>query len=148
MTPVVNDGLQRTRDLIRGSGTMNQAVDSVGIGTNDAAEAASDVALGNGGTAAKQRSYWKSSTDVTKTSGGDGTADPWWQFEITFTTGEANDANPFFEIGTAAGAQTGAPQTTITAQNGKLYTRKRIGGSGGITKTSDIELVVRVRTTY
>lgn len=146
--PVVNDGLQRTRDLVQGAGTMNQAVDSVGIGTNSAAEAATDTALGAGGTAATQRSYWKSGASVTKTTGGDGTADPFWQYEITFATTEANDANPFFEIGTAAGAQTGAPQTTTTAQVGKLYSRKRIGGAGGITKTSDIELVVRVKVTY
>lgn len=147
--PVVNIGLQRQRDLVANTGTMNAPVNSVGFGANDTAEAAADTKLGggSGNNAAGQtrnNSYWKTSTDVTLTSGGDASADPWWQMEATWATSEANVV--LFELGTSAGSLTG----TNPAGNDdtKLYTRKRIGGSTGIGKTTDIELVGRVKVTY
>lgn len=140
MSPVVNIGLQRTRDRIIGQGTMNQAVDSIGIGGATAAEAGTDTVLGTGAAS----SYWKSGGSLTVTTGGDGTVDPYWQFEATWATNEANDT--LYEIGTSAGTLTG---TNPAGEDGtKLYTRKRIGGAGGIGKTTDIELVGRVRVTY
>lgn len=141
--PIVNIGLQRMRDRMINSGAMNQAVDSLGFGSNSAAEAAADVRLG-AGAGALANSYWKTAANVTFTTGGDGTVDPFWQAEATFLTSEANDT--LFEIGTAAGSLTG---TSPAGNDGtKLYSRKRIGGAGGITKTTDIELVGRVKVTY
>lgn len=138
--PVVNIGLERTRDRIIGSGDKNTVVDSIGFGTDNTAENAADDQLGdNAGS-----SSWKTSGDVTQTTGGDGTSDPWWQFEATWGTGEFNVT--IFEIGTSAGSLTG---TDPAANNGtNLYTRKRIGGATGIGKTTDIELVGRVKVTY
>lgn len=143
MTPVVNIGLQRMRDRIINAGTMNQAVDCIGIGTNDAAEAAGDTRLG-GGAAPRNFSSWKTGASLTITTGGDGTVDPWWQYEATYATTEANQTH--FEIGTSAGGLTG--DNPANNDGTRLYTRKRIGGSTGIGKTTDIELVARVRVTY
>lgn len=135
--PVVNIGLQRTRDLVRGSGSMNQPVNSLGFGTNDSADNAADVRLG-AGAGAKSTSFWKT---VTPTAGGDGTSDPWVQYEATFAEAEANDV--IGEIGTSAGSLTG---TNPAGNDGtRLYTRKKIGP---LTKTTDIELIGRVRITY
>lgn len=148
--PVVNIGLQRQRDLVQGSGSMNAAVDSVGFGANDTAEAAADTRLGGGAgnNAAGQtrnNSYWKSGGSTTLTNGGDATADPWWQREATWSTSEANVV--LYELGTAAGTLSGTnPAGNATDTN--LYSRKRIGGSSGIGKTTDIELVGRVKVTY
>jgi hypothetical protein len=141
--PVVNIGLQRTRDRVIGSGGMNAAVDSIGVGTNDAAEAAGDTRLG-GGAAPRNFSSWKSAAALTVTTGGDGTADPWWQFEATYATTEANQT--LFEIGTSAGTLSG--DNPANNDGTRLYSRKRIGGATGVGKTSDIELVARVRVTY
>ncbi len=143
MSPVPNIGLQRTRDRIIGVGTMNAVVDSLGFGSNDAAEAPGDTKLG-AGAAPKDQSFWKSGASVIVTAGGDGTVDPFWQFEATFGINEANTT--LFEIGTSAGALAG---TSPVGNDGtKLYTRKRIGGTAGIGKTTDIELVGRVKVVY
>lgn len=141
--PVVNIGLQRTRDRVIGSGGMNTAVDSIGVGTNDAVEGAGDTRLG-AGTAPKNFSSWKSGASLTTTTGGDATADPWWQFEATYATTEANQT--LFEIGTSAGTLTG--DNPAGNDGTRLYSRKRIGGATGVGKTADIELVARVRVTY
>lgn len=147
--PVVNIGLQRARDLVAGTGTMNAPVNSIGFGSDDTAEAAADTRLGggsgnNGAGQLRTNSYWKSAGSTTLTTGGDGTADPWWQREATFSTSEANVV--LYELGSSAGTLTG---TNPAGNNGTaLYSRKRIGGSSGIGKTSDIELVGRVRVTY
>jgi hypothetical protein len=141
--PVVNIGLQRTRDRVIGSGTMNAAVDSIGVGTNDAAEAAGDTRLG-AGTNPKDYDTWKSGGALTITTGGDGTADPWWQIEATYATTEANQV--LFEIGTSAGTLSG--DNPAGNDGTKLYSRKRIGGATGVGKTSDIELIARVKVTY
>lgn len=135
--PVVNIGLQRMRDRIIAS--VATVVDSIGIGTGSTAEAAGDTALGVGAA----NSYWKSGGALTSTTGGDGTVDPWFQFEATWATSEANDASAIREIGTSAGTLSG---TNPAGEDGtKLFTRKLIGG---ITKTTDIELVARVRVTF
>lgn len=144
MSPVVNIGLQRQRDRVIGSGGMNAAVDSIGVGTDDAAEAGGNTRLG-GGTAPNNFSSWKSGGALTVTTGGDGTVDPWWQFEATYATTEANQT--LFEIGTSAGTLTG-DNPAGNATNTNLYSRKRIGGATGVGKTADIELVARVRVTY
>jgi len=144
--PVPNIGLQRARDLVRGSGSMNAPVNSLGFGTSNAAEAAADTVLGAGAAS----SYWKTTGDSSwlDTAGGDGTADPWWQKEVTWTETEisAGGEVALFEMGSAAGALTG---TNPAGEDGtKLYTRKRVGGAGGIGKTDDIQLSNRTRVTY
>lgn len=147
--PVTNIGLQRTRDLVAGAGSMNAPVDSLGFGSNDDAESPVDTRLGggSGSNAAgqlKTNSYWKSGADVTTTVGGDGTVDPFWQKEATFLTTEANVV--LYEMGSAAGALAG---TNPAGNDGTtLYTRKRIGGATGIGKTADIELTNRTKVTY
>lgn len=144
--PVTNVGLQRMRDLVRGAGSMAQPVNSVGFGTSQAAEAPADDRLGVGGS-----SYWKHTGSaagtattggpVVVTTGGDGTEDPWVQYEATFGTAEANAT--LGELGTSAGGLDG---TNPAGNDGtRLYTRKKIGP---ITKTTDISLVGRVRITY
>ncbi len=122
---------------------MNAVVDSLGFGSNDAAEAPGDTKLG-AGAAPKDQSFWKTGVNVVITTGGNGTADPFFQFEATFGTGEANVV--LFEIGTSAGALDGA--NPLGNDGTRLYTRKRIGGAAGIGKTVDIELVGRVKVTY
>ena len=139
--PVVNIGLQRMRDLVRGSGSMNAPVNSVGFGTTSTADAAADNQLGaSGGT-----SYWKytgsASGAVTITTGGDGTADPFVQYEATFATTEANAT--LAELGSSAGSLDG---TNPAGNNGTaLFTRKKVGP---ITKTTDISLIGRIRVTF
>ncbi len=149
--PVVNIGLQRTRDLVAGQGGMNAPVNSLGFGSNDAAESPTDARLGAAATGvnnaagqAANNSYWKAGASVTTSTGGDGTADPFWQKEATFLTTEANVV--LYEMGSAAGALSG---TNPAGNDGtKLYTRKRIGGATGIGKTADIELTNRTKVTY
>ncbi len=147
MSPVVNVGLQRTRDRMAGlnATTTGAAVDSLGIGSNDAAEAAGDTRLG-AGAAPRDQSFWKSGASLGISSSGGGAADPdpRWTFEATWGTGEANVT--IFEIGTSAGALAGA--NPAGNDGTRLYTRKRIGGAGGIGKTPDIELVAKVTVTY
>lgn len=158
--PVTDSGLQITRDrIVALNARANFIVDSLGFGTNDAADGTGPSFPINklgGGTAnnaagqASTNSYWKSGVDVTKTSGGDGTADPFWQFEATFATTEISTTPGstvvLFEIGTSAGSLTG----TNPANNDgtRLYSRKRIGGTSGIGKTQDLDLVGRVKATY
>lgn len=138
--PVPNLGLQITRDRVPGINART-AVDSEGVGSDNLAEAAANTKLAF--TAAKN-SYWKSGASVTITSGGDGTADPWWQIEATFAEAEANEV--LFEMGTSTGTLTG---TNPAGNDGtKLYTRKRIGGATGIGKDNTIQLLVRTKVTY
>lgn len=158
--PVQDNGLQLTRDrLINTGGKAAFIVDSIGFGTNDDADGAgpsyalNKLGQGSGNNAAgqlKTNSYWKTSTDVTKTTGGDGSADPFWQFEATWITTEISTSPGttvvLYEIGTSAGSLAG----TNPANNDgtRIYTRRRIGGSSGIGKTQDIDLVGRVKVTY
>lgn len=140
--PVVNIGLQRMRDRIYASAAA--VVDSIGFGTSNAAEAASDTVLGTGAA----DSYWKTTSSsgwVTPTTGGDGTADPWVQYEASWTTAEGNGAT-IFEVGLSAGTLNG--QNPAGEDGTKLFSRKRVGGSSGIGKTADIDLVVRIRMTF
>lgn len=158
--PVVDNGLQITRDRAIGTGAKaTMTIDSLGFGTSDTADGAGPsypitklgAAAGNNGAGqAASNSYWKSGANVTLTTGGDGTADPWWQAEATFATTEistvAGTTVVLYEIGTSAGALSG----TNPANNDgtRLYTRKRIGGTSGIGKTQDLDLVGRTRVTY
>ena len=158
--PVQDNGLQITRDRLIGSGARAAfTIDSLGFGTNDAADGAGPsypinrLGGGSGNNAAAQpatNSYWKTGANVTQTTGGDGSADPFWQFEATFATTEisvtAGTTVVLYELGTSAGALNG----TNPANNDgtRLYTRKRIGGTAGIGKTQDLDLVGRVRVTY
>lgn len=142
MSPVVNVGLQRMRDLIRGSGSMNGPVNSVGFGTTATLD--TDLTVDRLGASAGT-SYWKytgsASGAVVVTTGGDGTNDPFVQYEGTWATSEANAT--LNELGTSAGSLDG---TNPAGNDGtKLYTRKKIGP---ITKTTDISLVGRVKITY
>ncbi|MDX1532594.1 MAG: hypothetical protein R3230_00085 [Nitrosopumilaceae archaeon] len=159
--PVVDNGLNILRDRTIGSGTKSGfVVDSIGFGTNDAADGAGPSypidQLGGGDGSnnaagqANNNSYWKTSTDVTQTSGGDGTDDPFWQFEATWLTTEISTSPGttivLYEIGTSSGALDG---TNPVGNDGtRLFSRKRIGGSAGIGKTQDIDLVGRVKVTY
>ncbi len=147
MSPVTNIGFQRTRDRMVGlnAATTGAAVDSLGVGSNDAAEAPGDTRLG-AGAAPRDQSNWKSGAGLAITSigGGAADADPAWQFESTWGTAEANFT--IFEIGSSAGALAGA--NPAGNDGTRLYSRKRIGGAGGIGKTPDIELVGRLRVTY
>jgi hypothetical protein len=147
VSPVVNIGLLRTRDRMVGlnAASTGAAVDSLGIGSNDAAEAPGDTRLG-AGAAPANASSWKSGAGLTVTSIGGGAADPdpAWQFEATWGTAEANFV--VFEIGTSAGALAG--DNPAGNDGTRLYSRKRIGGAGGIGKTADIELVGRLKVTY
>lgn len=142
--PLVNIGAQRTRSrVISGAAAI---VDSIGIGTDNTAEALTDVALGAG---AANDSWKNTSTGATLTdsSGTDtaATTDPWWQLEATWDTTEFN-GNTVFEIGTSAGPLDGE---NPAGENGTLlYSRKRVGGATGLGKTSDYSLVARVRMTY
>jgi hypothetical protein len=134
--PVTNTGLQRYRDLMRGSGSMNAPANSLGFGTNNAASAPGDDRLGVGGS-----SYWKTAANVTITSGGDASTSPWFQFAATFGTTEANDN--LGEIGIAAGSLTG---TNPAGNNGtNLVTRRAIGP---FTKSNVFEIEGRVRVDH
>lgn len=158
--PVVDNGLQILRDRAIGTGARSAfVVDSLGFGTNDAADGAgpsypiNKLGGGAGNNAAGQvatNSYWKTGVNVTTTTGGDGTADPFYQQEATFATNEistsAGSTIVLYEIGLSAGSLNG----TNPANNDgtRLMTRKRIGGTAGIGKTQDIDLVGRVKVTY
>lgn len=131
--PVVNIGLDRYRDLMQGTGTKNAPADSLGFGTNNAANSPTDDRLGLGGN-----SYWKTGGNVIKTSGGDGTTSPFFQFAATFGTAEANDV--LGEIGIAAGSLNG---TNPAGNDGTtLVTRTAIGP---FTKSAVFEIEGRVR---
>lgn len=158
--PKVNGGYQIDRDRsINVGARAGYIVDSLGWGTNDDADGAgpsyplTKLGQGSGNNAAgqlKTNSYWKTSTDVTKTTGGDGTANPWWQLEATWPESEisvsAGTTIVLFEVGASAGSLAG----TNPANNDgtRLYTRKRVGGTSGLGKTQDFSIVARVRLDY
>lgn len=158
--PKVNQGYQIDRDRSINTGSLSAyIVDSVGWGTNDAADGAgpsytiTKLGGGSGNNIAGQlatNSYFKSGVDVTKTTGGDGTANPFWQLESTWGETEistgANDTVTLFEVGTSAQGLTG----TNPAGNDDtaLYTRKRVGGTSGLGKTQDFSIVARVRLDF
>ena len=131
--PVVNEGLNRYRDLMQGSGPQNAPADSLGFGTSNAADDPADDRLGVGGS-----SYWKTAGDVTVTNGGDSTTSPWFQFAATFGTGEANDN--LGEIGISAGGLNGTDPAGNDGTN--LVKRTAIGP---FTKSSVFEIEGRVR---
>lgn len=149
--PVVDNGLNILRDRTINTGSKAAfVVDSIGFGGNSTADGAGPSypinLLGDGSTGA----YFKTSTDVSKLTGGDDTDDPFWQFEATWTTTQistgANDTVVLYEIGTSSGSLSG---TNPAGNDGtKLFSRKRIGGTSGIGKTQDIDLVGRVKVTY
>lgn len=158
--PKVNGGYQIDRDRSINLGPRAAyVVDSIGWGTTDTADGAGPsypiTKLGGGsgnnvGGQVATNSYWKTATDVTKTTGGDGTANPWWQLEATWADTEISTTPGttviLFEVGTSAGGLAG----TNPANNDgtRLYTRKRVGGTSGIGKTQDTALVGRVRLDY
>lgn len=142
--PIVNIGAQRTRSRVVSS--SEGVVDSIGIGTSNAAEALTDTVLGVGGATSSWKNTGAGAT-LTDSSGSDtsSTTDSWWQLEATWGTGEFN-GNTVFEIGTSAGSLSG---TDPAGEDGtKLYSRKRVGGATGLGKTSDYSLVARVKFTY
>ena len=152
--PVGDNGLNILRDRTVNTGPKaGFVVDSLGFGTNSAADGVGPSFPINrlgGGTAPNNNSYWKTKPAVTEVKGGDGTDDPFWQFEATFLTTEISvnpgDTVVLFEIGTSSGALNG---TNPASNDGtRLFSRKRIGGTAGIGKTQDIDLVGRVKVTY
>lgn len=150
--PVVNNGLQILRDRAIGTGSKSAfTVNSLGFGTDSTADGAGpSYTINKLGATAGTSSYWKTGGDVTVTTGGDGTADPFFQLEATFATTDisinANDTIVLFEIGISAGTLSG---TNPSDNDGtKLFSRKRIGGTSGIGKTQDLDLVGRVKVTF
>lgn len=153
--PISNRGLQIARDLIAGLNT--NAVDSVGFGASDVAEAATVDKLGsgsgnNGAGQLKTNSYWKTGANKTVTSsqGADDStqADPWaqWEAEWSETEISAGGTVVLFEMGTSRATLTG---TNPAGNNGtNLYSRKRIGGTVGIGKTDDARIAARIKVTY
>lgn len=158
--PKVNGGYQIDRDRSINVGPRaTYIIDSVGWGTNDDDDGAGPsypitrLGGGVGNNLAGQpatNSYWKTSTNVTKTTGGDGTANPWWQLEATWAENEISvnpsDTITLFEVGTSANTLNG----TNPAGNDDtaLYTRKRVGGTSGLGKTQDFSIVARVRLDF
>lgn len=134
--PVANQGLNRYRDLMQGSGPQNSPADSLGFGTNNAADDPADAVLGSGGA-----SYWKTGASVIKTEGGDDTTSPWFQFAATFGTTEANDE--LGEIGIAAGSLSGTDPAGNDGSN--LVTRTAVGP---FTKSLVFEIEGRVRVDH
>jgi hypothetical protein len=143
--PLVNIGAQRTRSRVVSNSP--EVVNSIGIGTANAAEALADNQLGAGAA----ESSWKHTatgatlTDSTATDGAGTAAAPWWQLEATWGVGEFN-GRTVFEIGTGAGSLNG--ENPAAEDGTRLYTRKRVGGAVGLGKTADYSLVARVRVTY
>lgn len=158
--PKCNQGYQIDRDRSINIGPLAAyIVDSVGWGTNDEADGAGPsypiTKLGGGvGTniagQAATNSYFKTSTNVTKSTGGDGTANPWWQLEATWAETEIStgpsDTITLFEVGTSAGSLDGT--NPIGNDDTALYTRKRVGGTSGLGKTQDFSIVARVRVDF
>lgn len=159
--PKVNLGYQIDRDKSIGLGALvGKVIDSVGWGTNDAPDGTiADqpfVRLGDGNGAANiggtpnNLSYWKTGANVTKLTGGDGTANPWWQQEATWGELEISelptDTIVLAEVGTSANTLNG---TNPAGNDGTaLYTRKRVGGTAGLGKTQDFSIVARVRLDF
>lgn len=161
--PKVNQGYQIDRDRSINQGPLAAyVVDSVGWGTNDAADGAGPsypirkLGGGTGNNVAGQvatNSYWKTSTNVTITTGGDGTANPFWQLEATWAENEIStgpsDTITLFEVGTSARSLTGTnPANNVDTALSGLYTRKRVGGTSGLGKTQDFSIVARVRVDF
>lgn len=153
--PKVNQGYQIDRDRSINTGPLaGYVVDSIGWGT-DATEDGDGpsypiLKLGAG---AGENSYWKSGGDVAISTGGDGTVNPFWQFEATWGPLEISESPDetvvLREVGTAAGSLTGTnPAGNVDTELSGLYTRKRVGGSLGIGKTSDFSLVARIRVDF
>ena len=161
--PKVNQGYQIDRDRSINTGALaSYLVDSVGWGTNDADDGTGPsypIRKLGGGTAdnaagqPSTNSYWKSNTDVIKTTGGDGTANPFWQLEATWGPNEISvnpsDTITLFEVGTSAGTLTGTnPEGNVDSELSGLYTRKKVGGNSGLGKTQDFSIVARVKLTF
>lgn len=161
--PKVNQGYQIDRDRSIDLGDLKDyIVDSVGWGTNDAEDGAGPsypirkLGGGVGNNAAGQsaeNSYWKTGLDITKTTGADGTANPWWQLEATWAENEISvnplDSITLYEIGTSARTLDGTnPVDNVDSPLSGLYTRKRVGGVSGIGKTQDFSLVARIRLDF
>lgn len=160
--PKVNNGYQIDRDRSINTGARAAfIVDSVGWGTNDDADGAGPsyalTKLGgkaptgnNAGGQSANNSYWKTTADVTKTTGGDGTANPWWQLEATWSETEISTSPGttviLYEVGTSAGSLAGA--NPANNDGTRLYTRKRVGGSSGLGKTQDFSIVGRTRLDF
>lgn len=159
--PKVNQGYQIDRDRSINVGPLaGYIVDSVGWGTNDEADGAGPsypitrLGGGDGGNniagQVNTNSYFKTGVDVTTTTGGDGTANPFWQLEATWAENEISvnpsDTITLFEVGTSAQSLSG----TNPAGNDDtaLYTRKRVGGTSGLGKTQDFSIVARVRLDF
>lgn len=143
---LVNIGAAHTRSQV--VGITNSDVDSIGLGTDSAAEALTFTQLGSGTDPLDETSWKNTGGDATLTdsTGTDdsSTTDPWWQLEATWGTTEFN-GETVFEIGTGWGSLDGE---NPVGENNKLYSRKRVGGSVGLGKTADYSLVARVRFTY
>jgi hypothetical protein len=144
--PIVNIAAAHTRSQV--AGITSLPVNSIGVGTNSAAEALTVTQLG-AGTAPLDETFWRNTgTGATRTdsSGTDtsSTTNPFWQLEFTLSTAEFN-GETVFEIGTGWGSLDGANPAT---ENNKLYSRKRVGGAVGLGKTADYSLVARVKMTY
>lgn len=141
--PLVNIGAAATRSQV--VGLTSTPVNSIGIGTDNTAEALTFTQIGTGAASSDWKNTGTTAT-LTSSSGTDtsATTAPWWQLEATWDTTEFN-GNTVFEIGTGWGSLSGA---NPAGEANKLYSRKRVGGATGLGKTSDYSLVARVKMTY
>lgn len=141
--PLTNLGAAHTRSQVAGITVL--PVNSIGIGTDNTAEALTFTQLGTGAASSSWKNTGTGAT-LTDSTGTDtsATTNPFWQLEATWDTTEFN-GNTVFEIGTAWGSLDGENPGT---EANKLYSRKRVGGATGLGKTSDYSLVARIKFTY
>lgn len=144
--PLVNIGAAATRSQV--AGITTSPVNSIGVGTDSTAEALTFTQLGSGANPLDETFWRNTSTGATlsdsTSTDTSATTSPWWQLEFTLATSEFN-GETVYEIGTGWGSLNGQNPAT---ENNKLYSRKRVGGSVGLGKTSDYSLIARVRMTY
>jgi hypothetical protein len=144
--PLVNIAAAHTRSQVVGA--TSTPVNSIGLGTNSAAEDLTVTQLGAGVSPFDSTTWKNTSTGATlsDSSGTDSntTIDPFWQLEATWDDTEFN-GETIFEIGTGWGSLNGE---NPAAQNNKLNSRKRVGGGVGLGKTADYSIIARVKMTY
>lgn len=144
--PLVNIAAAHTRSQV--VAITSSPVNSIGLGTNSAAENLTITQMG-AGSAPLDQTTWKNTatgatlTDSTSTDDSS-TTNPFWQLEATWDDTEFN-GETVFEIGTGWGSLNGL---NPAAENNKLNSRKRVGGGVGLGKTPDYSIIARVKMTY
>jgi hypothetical protein len=144
--PLVNIAAAHTRSQVVGA--TSSPVNSIGLGTNSAAEDLTITEMGAGTSPGDQTTWKNTLTGATlsdsSSSDDNDTTDPFWQLEATWDDTEFN-GKTIFEIGTAWGSLDGE---NPGSENNKLNSRKRVGGGVGLGKTADYSIIARVKMTY